>query len=372
MLPITPTLLLRPLQTNDDGALRTLLEPLRASLPDSLPASAFDVTVRHKQFLRAHPLTIFPVQWQKRQLLGAWAGGALAGFVDVATGVEHERVADPLALRNLLPVGLLRFLGLPRPASHLHALHDETAALLLGAADAFWRGEGVVRVRAHHLSTGYPALQAGAGLLPGDWAEHVRLLTSQGFRLTDRYYALRRPLQTLVEETLPLAELSVAHQHSRAGDVYELYYRRTEAVGHARLIRTETTGFPNSNGPASGQITQMPGSDTSSDTSSETSRETSRETGGGTDNEVGDGGNGNPGAATKQLAYVAEFAIQPDWQRRGVGRWLLRRLINDCTLQGYDELLVHLPQRATPALNLFNLHGFLEQDYRGYTLEKEL
>ena len=360
MLPITPTLLLRPLKADDDAALHLLLEPLRTILPDSLPASAFDATVRHKQFLRTHPLTIFPVQWQKRQLLGAWAGGALAGFIDVATGVEHERVADPLALRNLLPVGLLRFLALPRPASYLHALHDEAAALLLGAADAFWRGEGVVRVRAHHLSTGYPALQAGAGLLPGDWAEHVRLLTGHGFRLTDRYYALRRPLQTLVEETLPLAELSVAHQHSRAGDVYELYYRRTEAVGHARLIRTETAGVPSRGGPAGGQITQTPGSAIGDGAGS------------GTGNEVGDDGNGHLVAAAKQLAYVAEFAIQSDWQRRSVGRWLLRRLINDCTLQGYDELLVHLPQRATPALNLFNLHGFLEQDYRGYTLEKEL
>ena len=105
MLPITPTLLLRPLQASDDGALHGLIEPLRASLPGSLPAAALDQTVRHKQFLRAHPLTIFPVQWQKRQLLGAWAGGALAGLIDVATGVEHERAGDPLALRALGSVG---------------------------------------------------------------------------------------------------------------------------------------------------------------------------------------------------------------------------------------------------------------------------
>ena len=199
-------------------------------------------------------------------------------------------------------------------------------------------------MRAHHLSTGYPALQAGAGLLPGDWAEHVRLLTGHGFRLTDRYYALQRPLQTLVEETLPLANLSLARHHSTAGDLYDLYHRRTEPVGHARLIRVQTDASAKENG-ARAEGAQADGIK-------------------------------NDDAAqaklTQQLAYVAEFAIEPDWQRRSIGRWLLRRLINDCTLQGYDEMLIHLPQRATPALNLFNLHGFLEQNYRGYTLEKEL
>ncbi len=40
-----------------------------------------------------------------------------------------------------------------------------------------------------------------------------------------------------------------------------------------------------------------------------------------------------------------------------MARWMLRRVINDATLQGYPELVVHVAHEAAAALNLFVQHG---------------
>ena len=64
--------------------------------------------------------------------------------------------------------------------------------------------------------------------------------------------------------------------------------------------------------------------------------------------------------------------IHNEWRGRDIGKWLLRRLINDTTMQGYHQMLVHLPHRAFIMQNLLIQHGFQEQNYRGYTLEYSL
>jgi ribosomal protein S18 acetylase RimI-like enzyme len=55
-----------------------------------------------------------------------------------------------------------------------------------------------------------------------------------------------------------------------------------------------------------------------------------------------------------------------------IGKWLLRRVINDATLQGYQQILIHVAQNQQAVLNLLNQLGFIEENYRGYTLEKAL
>ena len=71
-------------------------------------------------------------------------------------------------------------------------------------------------------------------------------------------------------------------------------------------------------------------------------------------------------------ANLVDLQIDPQWRRANIGKWLLRRIINDVTLQGYQQLLAHVPQSQQAVLNLLNQLGFIEENYRGYTLEKAL
>jgi len=73
-----------------------------------------------------------------------------------------------------------------------------------------------------------------------------------------------------------------------------------------------------------------------------------------------------------RVAYVVDIQVEPSWRNRNVARWLLRRMINDATLEGYQEMLAHLRLDQHIAMGLFTQQGFEELDYRGYTLEKTL
>ncbi len=264
------------------------------------------------QLLDENPPTLFPVRWQQRQVLGAWRVGDLVALIDLA--VVQER--DSTELPNYRPVGLLRFLVLPERTD----LVDEAARLLLAAADAFWRANAVGHVRAFIIGAGYPAFQAGAGLLPSDWSAHVRLLTAHGFQFSERYYCLtcaldaRQPL----EETVPQTALSLALRGGPEDRRYQVFFRRTELVATARLLQARVQ----------------------------------------TD--------GHDGA----IAYLAEWEVDERWRNQKIGRWLLRRMLNDAALRGLPELVVHLPLYHAAAINVLAQHGFVELNYRGYTLEK--
>ncbi len=107
------------------------------------------------------------------------------------------------------------------------------ADALLQAAQNFWQETGVAFVKAFHISTGYPFFQAGAGILPGDWGDVVRVLTAAGFMLRERYYCFVRRLVALMEEVVPLADISLVFRGDWQDRRYEVYYRRVEMVARA-------------------------------------------------------------------------------------------------------------------------------------------
>ena len=290
MTQITPTLSLRPLQASDAPTLLRALNALLLRAPYSL---GLDNDTLAQQLLQSNPSTLYTVRWQRHQRLCAWRAGELEGLIDIGIGLDSES----LDLPDYSPLGLLRLLLLPTKTS----LVDEVATALLQAAEDFWRQHGVGRIKAFHVSTGYPTFQAGHGILPSDWTDQIRVLTAAGYQFSERYYALLRPLD-------------------QPGDRYYQLYRQTEGLGTARMTRLVLT-------------------------------EEQR---------------------TVQIANLVDLRVAPLWRRRNIGRWFLRRLINDATLQGYQQMLVYVPNRASAAQNLLTQHGFQEQNYRGYTLEKSL
>jgi len=308
MIPVTPEISVRPLQPDENEVVGSAVNGILSNTPYSMP---MDAAMLHTQLYQPNPPTIYPVRMQRHARLCAWCAGRLEGFLDAAVGLDSES----LRLPDYQPFGLIRFLILPTKVE----LVNEVAVALLAAAEQFWRQAGVAHVKAFHMSTGYPAFQAGVGVLPGDWPEHIRVLTTSGYYFVDRFYALRRPLDLPVEEVLPMTGLSLIYRGTSADRTYQLY-RRAEPIGTARVTRLILD------------------------------RETTR----------------------LRIANLIDLQIEPGWRRQNIGKWLLRRLINDASLQGYQQMLVHIAQHHSALLNLINQLGFIEENYRGYTLEKAL
>ena len=309
MKPLEPEISVRMLDEEDVESLREVLNPVLEAMPYSAP---LDVEQALEQVLGQDPPTVYPVRWQRNRILGAWRGGRLIGFADMAVGLDADSHDRP----DYQPLGLLRFLALPDRED----LMAETVGKLLTLADDVWRRAGVVDIKAFHISTGYFSFQAGAGLLPGEMDDQFRALTGYGYQLADRYYALRRKLGELMEEEVPLADLSLVHRGDAADRRYEIYHRRAERIASARWVRAALDGAD----------------------------------------------------PPLRVAYVADIQVEPPWRNRNVARWLLRRMINDATLEGYQEMLAHLRLDQHIAMGLFTQQGFEELDYRGYTLEKTL
>jgi ribosomal protein S18 acetylase RimI-like enzyme len=309
MIPIQPELSTRPLRQVDHVAAADLISVLLRRAPYSLP---LDTTRFEHEVTAAEPPTVFPVRWQRHLQIGAWRAGELVGFLDLAAGLD----SDSSDLPDYQPIGIVRFLALPeRPE-----LMNDVSHLLFERALQFWKAAGVGYVKAFHISTGYPSFQAGAGVLPGDWDDHVRELTTAGFQFQRRYYCLRRKLDKPLEESVPTADISIAFRGSLTDRTYDIYYRRTDWVGRARC----RTIIPD-------------------DAESQT-----------------------------PFAHLAHIEIDRRWRRQNLGRWLLRRVINDATTQGMPEIAVHVSHEYGAALNLFAEHGFEELNYRGYTLDQTL
>ena len=307
MRPIKPEITVRPLDEGDAASVRDVLNDNLVAIPYSAP---FTLDMVVEQVLGEEPATVYPVRWRQNRCWGAWRAGQLVGFIDIATGQD----SDSTQLADYEPIGLLRFLALPNDP----ALVTEVAEKLLRAAHQSWRSAGIGHVRAFHISTGYPSFQAGAGLLPSELAEQFRLLTSHGYHLTTRYYAFYRSLADLVEEEMPMADVSLVHRGDDGDRRYEVYRRRAERIGEARLVRAAL----------------------------------------------------DSASPPQKVAYLTNIWVAPDRRHHNVGRWLLRRMINDATLQGYAEMLAHVPLSRPIAITLLGQQGFVELNYRGYVLER--
>jgi GNAT superfamily N-acetyltransferase len=322
MIPVAPDVLLRPVQPADTEALAALLND---NLPQEPYSRAFDGDAMRDQVLHARPRTVFPVRWQRNLRLGAWRAGQLIGFLDAATGLDSHRQEEP----DFRPLGLLRMLVLPRRTE----LQDETAHLLLDAAEDFWRRAGTRYIQAFHVSTGYPHFQGGAGMLPSHWATHFRLLTARGYALNQRYHGLVRPLAEPVAEEYSQSELRLEITGSPADRRYQLYHRRVDRVGRARVV-----GFVAERVAALDEQTER------------------------TDVDM----------RRVRVAHLLDFYIEPSWRNRDIGKWLLHRLLNDALMQGFRQMVVYLPQGRDAGWSLLIQLGFQEWNYRGYTLEKML
>lgn len=308
MMPVAPSLLVRPLRMDERPAIAAALN---AALSEIAFCTPFNQATIQEQLYAANPPSLHPVQWQSLERLAAWRARKLEGFIDAGVGLDAESLDQP----DYEPLGLLRFLLLVEPSER----RAEVAASLLETAEAFWRRHGVGRVKAFHYSTGYPNFQAGLGALPGDWSDEIWALTGAGYQFTDRFYCLSRPLADPVEETAPAAELSLVYGGTASDRSYQLY-RRTDWVGMARVVAI----------PLEGAL----------------------------------GGH--------RLAKLLHIEVDPAWRGRNIGKWLVKRIINDYTLQGYSQLVAHLAHDRHIAVTLFSQLGFLEENYRGYTLEKTL
>ena len=334
MMPVAPDLTVRSLTEQDIPTLANLLNQALLMAPYSAP---FDLSVLQDQVFATTPPTLFPMRWQQRQPLGAWRAGELVGFLDIAIGFDR----DHLHLPSFQPIGLLRFLALPARADLL----NDVGAILLERAEAFWLAAGVRYVKAYDLSIGYPHFQAGAGMLPSTWTEHVQLFTARGYHLTQRFQCLCRMLEQPVEEYFPQAELSLVQTQMPNGHAYRLY-RRIDTVGEAHVVHftpdSRTVLYP----PDIDELPIYPASVVRS-----------------VDQTNGD---------VSRIAYLAEIGIGEDWRGRDIGKLLLRRILNDATLLGFEQMIVFLSPQQDIAWSLFAQQGFQELNYRGYVLDKVL
>ncbi len=148
----------------------------------------------------------------------------------------------------------------------------------------------------------------------------MRRLTARDWQFSRRYYALLRPSGAPVEEEYPAADLSLVQQRLAKGRVYRAYHRRVQQVATAKMVgmSLDRTG------------------------------------------------------TAARLAHIIDIHVDEEWRNRNVGKWLLRRLLNDAALQGYQEVLAFLPNTQPVAMALFVQQGFSEINYRGYTLERTL
>jgi ribosomal protein S18 acetylase RimI-like enzyme len=309
MIPAAPALVVRPLEADDLAAALAIvnhwLSASSYSLPMDRPA-AYDLLLR--DLLTPH----YEVRLTTRCRLGVWRAGELLGFADIAAGHDCDHLDEP----EHQPHGLLRFLAL----TDREPLAEEAFALLMQGAEQFWHNEKVETLAAYHISTGYPHFQAGAGILPGEWARQVRLLTATGWRFSQRYYLLARTSGAPIEEECPHADLSLVQQRITDGRIYRIYHRRVERVASARVM----------------------------------------------------GMNLDKTGTAERVAHVVDLEVDELWRNRNLGRWLLRRILNDAALQGFQEVIAFLPMSRPIAMNLFIQQGFHEINYRGYTFEKTL
>lgn len=309
MIPVAPALTVRPIATEDRSAVIGLVNRWFDNAPYSLP---FDARSAHQEIFLEPPYSWFTPRWVDHRRLGVWRAGELVAFVDLASGHDMDHLIES----EYAPHGIVRFLALsPRTE-----LAEESCHLLLANAEEYWTSHNITELVAFHHSTGYPSFQAGAGVLPGDWGGVIRLLTGEGWQLTRRYYCFSRALGTPIEEETPIADLSLTQQRLAQGRSYAVYHRRVEQVARARVMGAQLD---------------------------------------------------RAGTAAR-IAHVVELVVDEAWRNRRLGKWLLRRIVNDATLQGFQEMVIFLPMDLPIAMNLFIQQGFREENYRGYTLTKRL
>jgi ribosomal protein S18 acetylase RimI-like enzyme len=61
--------------------------------------------------------------------------------------------------------------------------------------------------------------------------------------------------------------------------------------------------------------------------------------------------------------WLSWFAVSPDQQRKGIGKWLFLKMLNTAQQQGYRKIFIETYQNATfeKAISFYQQQGFREQ-----------
>ncbi|NUQ39704.1 MAG: GNAT family N-acetyltransferase [Caldilineales bacterium] len=225
------------------------------------------------------------------------------GFAHAAVG----RLADaPRPTRH----GFLRQLFL-----HPQAPADVAAALLT-AVEAFFSAQEVTERCAFHIRSGYPCALAGRGMLPGSQFRVMAALGRAGYRISDRWLLYERSCTAPALERLPtLPGLSLQIERDAGGGVALYLAERSRPVAEA-------------------VVDQLPLLSAASSLIS---------------------------------ASLRWLRVEPAYRRKGAGRWLLLRALNELAGRGAHRLIVDINHADEAAQGLLLHLGFTELSLSGYS-----
>jgi ribosomal protein S18 acetylase RimI-like enzyme len=208
---------------------------------------------------------------------------------------------------------LRRLVVLPKGAAAV-------APALLSAADAYFRRQEVARVRAFPIQGGYPCHLAGRGALVSGDLEVMGALGRAGYRISQRWLLYEMIFGDYVVERFP--------------QIAGLDLKIAAAAQGIRLVVTARAEFL-----AEIECALLP--------------EVSQHT----------------GVAT---ASLLRLCVAQTARRRGLGRWLLLRCLNELVTRGVQRLVVDINHTDADMQGLLLHVGMQELPLTGYSYAKSL
>ncbi len=299
-----------PYRETDQAAVIGLLNAVAAEVPYSYPidAAEFDETV----LAPVEQPALYPARLEHDPagILVARAGDQVLGFVHVCRGLAPEGTDETLRRR-----GIVRFLAFASG-------RIDIGLRLLAAAEAYARASGLTKVVAWHHSAGYPFYHAGVGLLSGRNYDSLSALIEGGYTLRERWLCYSMDLVQAVTEWLPGQRLRVA-QTAGVEPNWEMavyYPTAAHACGRVRVVTLDRLSAQR----------------------------------------------GRP------AVYLREAAVIEAEQKKGIGRWLVQRALNEFHSRGGGEMIAHVHHQQAVAQAMLPRVGFTESAFRGYTFDKAL
>ncbi|MCP4167669.1 MAG: GNAT family N-acetyltransferase [Chloroflexi bacterium] len=246
------------------------------------------------------------LQTQPEGCLVARDGKQMLGLIHCSVGYLAE---DEITLRGFI-----------RHLTTLPSAPNWVAKLLLSEAEDHFRKQGVSdRVFAFHRHAGYPSLLAGRGYFATDRIDIMATLGDAGYQVRDRWFLYEKTFHSYVTE-----------YHPSQGN---LVLRILDSPDGITSLHVVHQGWP----VAELSVVIM--------------IELSKQRG-------------------APIAAIKELRVEPGFRRRGVGRWLLLRTLNELTLRGVHHLIVDINHNDAAAQSLLVQLGFEEVPIRGFSYEK--
>ncbi len=289
-----------PLRHRDLAAVAELFNQAHAALPYAWtldPQSFRDLVLLNDGGPEAI-LAVSPEGW-----LVARHGEHTSGFAHCTFG---RLTTEPAEQRR----GFLRSLFV-----HPKAPAGTTAALL-AAADAYFAAQGLAKVAAFDIGTGYPCYLAGRGVLDSRHMDVMVALGAAGYRISERWQLYECVFS--------------GHQPERHPKVPRLLLKLEEPDPDGFTL--EVT---NRADPVASLECRFLGAVSA--------------------------GTGVPTASLRRLTVISEY------RRMGVGSWLLLRCLNELSTRGFRRLAVAINHQDEAAQSLMLRMGFDELALSGYS-----